>query len=183
MLAKKNWVISIAFLLIGTIILSGCGLNTALKNEEKPTRSTPVDGGVFRFGMISSPSALEPAFLEEINGIEICKELNDGLIRYDPNTLEIKPAIAESWDYSEDKKVITFHIRKDVKFHDGTSLKAQDIIDVWNRLAAKDTLSPLAFLLEPIVGFAQVNSGELETISGLKTIDDYTLEVTLKEKI
>ncbi|KGK89742.1 peptide ABC transporter substrate-binding protein [Desulfosporosinus sp. HMP52] len=179
---KKKWVITIAVLLIGTIILSGCGLNTALKKQEKMTRLTPVDGGVFRFGMISSPSALEPAFLEEINGIEICKELNDGLIRYDPNTLEIKPAIAESWDYSEDKKVITFHIRKDVKFHDGTILKAQDIIDVWNRLAAKDTLSPLAFLLEPIVGFAQVNSGELETISGLKTTDDYTLEVTLKEK-
>ncbi|SHH88573.1 ABC transporter substrate-binding protein [Desulfosporosinus lacus] len=179
---KGRWYLVIAVLLSVTLILSGCGPNAALTNGDKTSGATPVDGGTFRFGMISSPSALEPAFLEEINGIQIGKELYDGLVKYDPSSLEVMPAIAEKWDYSADKKVIKFHIRHDVKFHDGTSLKAQDVLEVWNRLAAKDTLSPVAFPLEPIVGFAEVNSGEAKTISGLKKIDDYTIEVTLREK-
>ena len=139
------------------------------------------DGGTFRFGMIGSPANLEPAFLEENNGVEIGKELYDGLVRYDPKTLETKPAIAEKWEYSADKKTITFQIRKGVKFHDGTEVKVQDIMDDWNRLAAKDTASPVSFPLEPIVGFKEVNSGAAKTLSGLKKVDDYTLAVTLSE--
>ncbi|AET68873.1 ABC-type dipeptide transport system, periplasmic component [Desulfosporosinus orientis DSM 765] len=180
--SKRSWPIFITALFLFALILTGCGLAPASTKDHNLVSSTPIDGGTFRFGMISSPSSLEPAFLEEINGIEIGKELYDGLVRYDPKTLEIKPAIAETWDYSQDDKVITFHLRKNVKFHDGTSVKAQDVIDDWNRLAAKDILSPVAFPLKPIVGFAEVNSGEADTLSGLKKIDDYTLEVTLNEK-
>ncbi|OLN33704.1 ABC transporter substrate-binding protein [Desulfosporosinus metallidurans] len=178
---KKTWSLVIATMLSATLILSGCGQTAAPTKEGTTATSKPVDGGTFRFGMISSPSNLEPAFLEENNGIEIGKELYDGLVRYDPKTLETKPAIAEKWDYSADKKVITFHIRKGVKFHDGTEVKAQDILDDWNRLAAKDTASPVSFPLEPIVGFKEVNSGAAKTMTGLKKIDDYTVEVTLGE--
>lgn len=180
--SKRTGSFLITTLLTCTLLLSGCGLIPALTADHSLLNSTPVDGGTFRFGMIASPSSLEPAFLEEINGIEIGKELYDGLVRYDPKTLAVKPAIAQSWDYSPDKKVITFHLRQDVKFHDGTRVTAQDIIADWNRLAAKDTLSPVAFPLKPIAGFAEVNRGEADRISGLKRIDDYTLEVTLKEK-
>ncbi|HEY8908932.1 MAG TPA: ABC transporter substrate-binding protein [Desulfosporosinus sp.] len=177
---KKTWSLVIAAMLSATLILSGCG-QTAAPTKDGASTSKPVDGGNFRFGMIASPSNLEPAFLEEQNGIEIGKELFDGLVRYDPKTLEVKPAIAEKWDYSADKKTITFHIRKGVKFHDGTEVKAQDVLDDWNRLAAKDTASPVSFPLEPIVGFKEANSGAAKTISGLKKIDDYTVEVTLVE--
>ncbi|MBC2724139.1 ABC transporter substrate-binding protein [Desulfosporosinus sp.] len=180
--SKRYPSLVIAIIVSAALILTGCGLTTKPTKNTTLSASIPVDGGLFRFGMISSPTALDPAFLVEVNGIEIAKELYDGLIRYDPNTLEVKPAIAEKWDYSADKKVLTFHIRKDVKFHDGTGVNAQDILDVWNRLAAKATVSPVAFPLEPIVGFAEVNSGAAQTISGLKKIDDYTIEVTLKEK-
>jgi len=179
---KRSWSLVIATMFSIVLFLTGCGQTATPTKDDTLTNSTPVDGGTFRFGMISSPSALEPALLVEENGIEIGKELYDGLVRYDPNTLEIKPAIAEKWDYSADKKVITFYIRKDVKFHDGTDVKAQDVLDVWNRLAAKDTVSPVAFPLEPILGFTEVNSGTAETISGLKKTDDYTIEVTLREK-
>jgi oligopeptide transport system substrate-binding protein len=177
---KKTWSLVIAALLSATMILSGCG-QTAAPTNQGATTTKPVDGGTFRFGMIASPSNLEPAFLEENNGIEIGKELYDGLVRYDPKTLAVKPAIAESWDYSADKKTITFHIRKGVKFHDGTEVKVQDIMDDWNRLAAKDTASPVSFPLEPVVGFKDVNSGTAKTLSGLKKIDDFTLQVTLSE--
>ena len=177
---KKTWSLVIATMLSATMILSGCG-QAAAPAKDGATTTKAVDGGTFRFGMIGSPMSLEPAFLQENNGIEIGKELFDGLVRYDPKTLETKPAIAESWDYSADKKTITFHIRKGVKFHDGTEVKAQDVIDDWNRLAAKVTASPVSFPLEPIVGFKEVNSGAAKTLSGLKKVDDYTLQVTLSE--
>jgi ABC-type dipeptide transport system, periplasmic component len=175
---KRIWLLFTIAILSVALILSGCGQTGALTQT---INSQPIDGGTFRFGMISSPLSLDPAFLEESNGIEIGKELYDGLIRYDPKTLEVKPALAESWDYSADKKIITFHIRKGLKFHDGSEVKAQDIIDDWNRLAAKDTASPVSFLLEPIVGFKEVNSGAAKTISGLKKVNDSTLQVILNE--
>lgn len=177
---KKIWSVAIATMLASTLILSGCNSTPAPGNNAAAT-GKPVDGGTFRFGMISSPSALEPAFLEENNGIEIGKELFDGLVEYDAKTTELKPAIAEKWDYSADKKTITFHLRKDVKFHDGTGVTAQDVIDDWTRLAAKDTASPVSFPLEPVVGFKELNGGTAKTFAGLKKVDDYTLQVSLTE--
>lgn len=181
MLCKRRtpWLVIIAAILAAVLILTGCGQSLVPSKNNKITSFKPLEGGTFRFGMITSPSSLDPAFLGENNAMEIGKELYDGLIRYDSKTLEPQPAIAEKWDYSADKKTITFHIRKDVKFHDGTEVKVQDIIDDWNRLAAKETASPVAFPLEPIDGFREVNCGSAHMLSGLKKIDDYTLQVSL----
>jgi len=177
---KKTFSLVIIALVAFTLVLSGCG-QTGGTPQGGGNAATVKDGGEFRFGMISSPSSLDPAFLEENNGIEIGKEIFDGLVQYDNATLETKPAIAEKWDISADGKVYTFHLRKGVKFHDGTEVKAKDFVDSWNRLAAKDTASPVSFPLEPIKGFKEVNEGTAKTMSGVVAKDDYTLEVTLNQ--
>lgn len=53
----------------------------------------------------------------------------DPLVRYGENG-ELLPALAESWDVSEDGTVYTFHLRKDVKFSDGTDFNADNVL--WN---------------------------------------------------
>lgn len=165
-------IITIILIIILPILTLGCG-------SAGYQMSKPVEGGTFRFGLNLSPRSLDPARIEDNSGAEIAKEIYDGLVKYDPQTLEVKPAIAEKWDFSADKKTITFHIRQGVKFHDGTEVKAQDVLDDWNRLAAKDTASPVAYLLEPIAGFRELNNGITKTMSGLKVKDEYTVEVNL----
>ena len=50
------------------------------------------------------------------------------LIRRDNETLEFKPLLAKSWEVSEDRLSYIFHLRKDVKWHDGTPFTADDVV-------------------------------------------------------
>ena len=62
----------------------------------------------------------------------------DGLIRYKPGTVEVEPGLAQSWDVSADALTYTFHLRKGVKFHDGTPFNAQALIATLDRQLKKD---------------------------------------------
>ena len=46
----------------------------------------------------------------------------------------VDPWLAESWDVSRDGLTYTFHLRKEAKFHDGSPLKASDVVYSYNRL-------------------------------------------------
>jgi ABC-type transport system substrate-binding protein len=52
----------------------------------------------------------------------------EGLVEFESGTTEIKPCLATSWETSEDGKEITFHLRKGVKFHDGTDFNAAAVL-------------------------------------------------------
>ena len=55
-------------------------------------------------------------------------QLFDSLLRFEPGTTIVKPALAESWDVSADGLEWTFYLRKDVKFHDGTAFDADAVM-------------------------------------------------------
>ncbi|MFO7928186.1 MAG: peptide ABC transporter substrate-binding protein [Candidatus Humimicrobiaceae bacterium] len=116
----------------------------------------------------------------ESEGIQVIRQVWDGLVKYDPETLETQPAIADNWDISDDGLVYTFYLKKGVKFHSGDEVTAEDFIYAWTRAAAQETASYLAYHLAPIVGYDELQDGTADTFEGLKAIDDYTLEVTLK---
>lgn len=54
--------------------------------------------------------------------------LMGGLVTSDPETLEVLPALAKSWDISEDGRSYTFHLRRGIRFSDGEPLTADDVI-------------------------------------------------------
>ncbi|MCJ7666370.1 MAG: ABC transporter substrate-binding protein, partial [Actinobacteria bacterium] len=127
------------------------------------------------------PVSLDPLYCNEQEGIKVIKQVWDGLVQYDPETLEAKPSIAESWDISDDGLVYTFNLKKGVRFHSGRELKAEDFVFSWTRAALKENASPLAKHLMPIVGFDKCQDGTATSLEGVKAIDDYKLEITLKE--
>ena len=102
-----------------------------------------------------------------------------GLVSFDPK-LQLTPDLAESWDVSADKTVYTFHLHANAKFHDGRAVTAQDVIYSWERAADPATQSDTVLTyLSDIVGVKDMNSGKASHISGLKAIDDHTLQVTI----
>jgi oligopeptide transport system substrate-binding protein len=151
--------------------------STASVNGQE-NAAAPVSGGIFR-AYIHEPVSLDPPNAYESEGIQVIKQVWDGLFDYDPETLETIPSICETFDVSDDGLVYTFYLKKGVLFHSGRELVAEDFVYSWTRVALKDTASYLAYHLDPILGFAECQEGTADTLAGVKALDDYTLEVTL----
>jgi len=125
------------------------------------------------------PLTLDPAVSGEVTSHQYIMQLFGGLVRLDDN-LEPAPDIAERWEVSDDGQTYTFHLRKDVRFHDGREVKAEDFKYSWERACDPATGSlTAATYLGDIIGVKEVVAGESKEISGVKIIDDYTLEVTI----
>jgi len=102
-----------------------------------------------------------------------------GLVSLDPH-LNVTPDIAATWDVSDDGTVYSFHIRENARFHDGRPVKAQDFVYSWERAASPALGSDTAgTYLNDIIGVREMLAGQSDHISGLKVIDDLTLQVTI----
>jgi oligopeptide transport system substrate-binding protein len=102
-----------------------------------------------------------------------------GLVSLDPR-LNLAPDLAETWNISADGTVYTFTIRENAKFHDGRQVTAQDVAYSWERAASPQLKSDTALTyLGDIVGVREKVAGQAQSISGLKILDDRTLQVTI----
>ncbi|MBE9513988.1 MAG: peptide ABC transporter substrate-binding protein [Chloroflexi bacterium] len=127
----------------------------------------------------TGPMTLDPAISSEMRSHTYVMQIFSGLVRLDEG-LEVVPDIAESWERSEDGKSYTFSLRRGVKFHDGRELKAADFKYSWERACAPATGSQTAATyLGDIIGAEDVLAGGAGEISGVKVVDDYTLQVTV----
>src|SRR5688572_24207692 len=126
----------------------------------------------------SEPDSLDPAiWLFGADGI--VGDLFSGLVRLGADMTPV-PELAESWDISGDGTVYTFHLRENAVFHDGKPVTANDVKFSWERAVSPEVNSLVAMTyLNDIVGAQAVADGEAEEISGLRVVDDHTLEVTI----
>ena len=125
------------------------------------------------------PITLDPAIAREVRSARYIREIFSGLVTLDQD-LQVVPDIAESWKVSGDGTTYTFYLRKGVRFHDGKEVKADDFKYSLERACDSETGSPTAeTYLGDIVGVKEMLDGESEEISGVKVIDDYTLQITI----
>lgn len=97
---------------------------------------TPPD--VLVVGQIAEPQSLDPHTVTATNDFRILVNVYDGLVRFKDGTLEVEPALAESWEISEDGKTYTFKLRQGVKFHDGSDFNAEAVKFNFDRMLKKD---------------------------------------------
>jgi oligopeptide transport system substrate-binding protein len=173
---KKNiWLV----LAVVVVLVAVIGIATACGGSGGTTNKNAVKGGTLNV-YINEPVAIEPLDLEESEGTQVGQALFDSLASFDFVTSAIMPAAASSWEPNADATVWTFHLVKGAKFHDGTKVTAGDFIYAWNRLVNPVNKSNVAYHLEPVKGYDEVLAGTAAEMTGLKAIDDNTLEVTLK---
>ena len=91
--------------------LGGC--SSTSNNQNKKIFNLNLDQGL---------TSLDPAFARNQNVLWMCNQIFNGLIQID-DSLQLKPCIAKNWNISPDGKVYTFHLRKDVYFHDDVLFK------------------------------------------------------------
>src|SRR5690348_18155906 len=79
------------------------------------------------------PRSLDPALSTDVPTGRAVSYIFDGLTRFTPDA-KLAPGLARSWDVSSDRKVYTFHLRRGVKFHDGTPLRAAQGVHSYARV-------------------------------------------------
>ncbi len=94
---------------------------------------------------------------------------------------ELVPSLAESWEVSPDGLTYTFHLREGVKFHNGETFKADDIVYTFERMLKPETEALNTDFLDCIKGAKEMMDGQAETLSGIEVKDDHTIVVALNE--
>jgi ABC-type transport system substrate-binding protein len=126
------------------------------------------------------PRSLDPALSTDVPTGRVVGYLFDGLTRFTPDARVI-PALATSWDVSPDGSVYTFHLRRGVRFTDGTPFVARQVASSWRRVLDPKVRGGRGWPLYPILGAKEFADGKGTSIPGIVTPDDSTVVVTLKE--
>jgi peptide/nickel transport system substrate-binding protein len=113
----------------------------------------------------------------------VLRNINRSLYSWDPDVNKPKLELATKVDVSADGKVWTFKLRDNVLFHNGRKMTADDLIWSYNRIASPAVKSPWATFVRIIKGAKEVEDGKAQSISGLKKLDDFTLQIALENPV
>jgi oligopeptide transport system substrate-binding protein len=129
---------------------------------------------------VGSVTSLDPRDLDTPDSLVLASQVFDGLVEYDPETAELIPAVAASWEVLDGGRRLTFRLRERVTFHDGTPVTADSFVTAWNRLADPLATKPFAFLLEAVEGFQKFQEELTVTrLAGVSAPSPRTLDVRL----
>ena len=158
-------------LLLAVLMLASCAITVAAADNDRYL-------GVM---LSTNVMSLDTNLATDGESFEVIADCIDGLMQMDADGAAI-PAIAESYDVSEDGTVYTFHLR-DAQWSNGTPVTAHDFEFAWKRIAAE--CEEYAYMFDSTVGCiknadAVLYEGADPDTLGVKAIDDKTFEVTLE---
>lgn len=128
----------------------------------------------------NNPTTLDPAHIVDVMGGIISAKIFNGLVRFGED-LSIKSDIAESWTVSKNHRKYRFRLKRGVLFSNGREVTAGDFKYSFERVLNPKTKSPNTWVLSKIKGAKEFIDGKSEKVEGIKIIDDFTLELTLRE--
>ncbi len=128
----------LAFLALATLLVSCAGTTGA--SPDKPVRI-----------LTGEPTTLDPAAQGDAGSAAITAQLFESLTSFDAD-LQVRPALAESWQFADGGQQVTFHLRPSLTFSDGSPLRASDVVRSWLRLIDSTHPSPLASLILDVKG-------------------------------
>jgi oligopeptide transport system substrate-binding protein len=134
---------NIAAAIVLSSLMAGCATNASSRYFGKTV--APTDN-VIRYISGSEPETLDPQVPDGQPEARVFMAIYDGLVEYDPKTLQPIPAIAKSWDASSRVDEFIFHLRDNAKWSDGTPITSKDFVYSIRRGFKPDTLSRTANL-------------------------------------
>lgn len=110
---------------------------------------------------------LDPAKAEDTGSLRVITNVYEGLVKFKPGTARVEPCLARSWEASGDGLVWTFHLRRGIRFHDGTPLDARAVEQSVKRQMAGQSKSTT---------YADFVFGPVEKV---EAVDDLTIKFHL----
>jgi len=103
----------------------------------------PAEDAVLRVAIHTEPQTWNQLLAPDRVSYLIADQLHEPLLRLNPETQKMEPALAESWEFSADGTTLVFHLRKGVRFSDGDPFDAEDVAFTFEALYEPSTGSPL----------------------------------------
>jgi peptide/nickel transport system substrate-binding protein len=119
------WPFALA-VLAALALAAACGRRAVA--AEPPAFAPEQLGGTRRSILNAEPQTLNPLTSKDLYATMVQDYIFESLIERDPDTLEMTPLLAESWEVSPDGKVITFRLDPRAKFSDGKPVTADDVV-------------------------------------------------------
>jgi oligopeptide transport system substrate-binding protein len=187
---KRKIALILTFIMVFTLSFSACGSKSDDKSNDKSTDTssntgddantdTSSEGGKQLVAQIGpNPETIDPALNSAVDGGNMLILAFDCLLNVDKDN-KIIPGAAESYEVSEDSLKWTFHLRKDLKWSDGSALTANDFVYSWKRVADPATAAPYAeTVLGMVKGYDDAAAGNIDAL-GVSAPDDTTFVVEL----
>ncbi len=124
------------------------------------------DANILIMGRAVDATGMDPHTQTAFASLALLTMVYDPLVRLD-DELNLMPALAADWDFSDDAMTLTMELREGVTFHDGSDFTAEDVIASFERLLDEETASA-----------ARTNYVSIET---MEAPDDYTVVFNLSE--
>lgn len=193
----------IAVALSTTLLVAACG-----RGDDRSAAVDPAElsGGTLHVASVGDVDALDPLIAYSAESWQVIRATTRQLVTYAGNKdgigkdTEVVPDLAESWDISPDRKTYTFHLRDNINFSGASTrpITAQDFVYAVKRFPDPNAqVSAITYYNALFEGFkeysdefAKVPTGDLAAvknfidshdISGLKAVDDKTLQLTLTQ--
>ncbi|HWU41695.1 MAG TPA: ABC transporter substrate-binding protein, partial [Candidatus Acidoferrum sp.] len=168
---KKIHVVELVVLLLLGVLP---GMSWAARAGGAFTFVVPYGGDVF---------TLDPHRTPNTNDIIVTMNIHRSLYSWDDTNNRPKLELGEKVDVSPDGLVYRIALKKNAKFHNGRTMTADDVIWSYERIMSAKIASPSARLVRIIKGAADFEQGKAPRISGLKKLDDFTLEMTMEKPV
>ncbi|NLW22956.1 MAG: peptide ABC transporter [Tissierellia bacterium] len=195
---KRKLSLLLALVLALSIFLAACGKTeepAEVGSEEETETEAPAEETVNNpaaarenadntivIGMTEAKGEFMPVYYSTAYDGYVVGYMFDALFTNDESGTYI-PHVAKEWEISEDNLTITFYLRDDVKFADGTPLTAHDVEFTYLAMADPNYDGRYFAYVNGIVGYEDYAEGDAEKLEGVKVIDDYTISFTFKEPL
>ncbi|MBE6831572.1 MAG: ABC transporter substrate-binding protein [Ruminococcaceae bacterium] len=117
----------------------------------------------------ADPRGLDPALVDDGESAKIMVNIYEGLLKYDKDSTKVLPSLAESWDVSDDGLTYTFHLKKGVKFQDGTDFNAEAVKFNIDRQLAPNVTEDMGY-----AGFV------FGSVKDVEAVDENTVKINMK---
>lgn len=139
-----------------------------------------------------------PLQLTQASAHRIAAQIYQGLVKLDPNDLQVRPCLAESWEVDPTTTIWTFHLRKGVHFHDdpafpdgeGRELTAEDVVNCFAAVCTGGDQNQMFWLFQDRVLGANEHHAATpdgkplaEGVKGLQVVDEHTVRITLSHPV
>ena len=146
--------------------LTACNPNSLLANsQERPPQLVQA--------ILEDPKTFNFVIATDATSSSVGSKILDGLVTQNVLTGEIEPALAESWDISEDKLTVVFTLRKNLRWSDGHPLTAEDVDFTYNQLYFNPEI--------PASSRDGFKIGESKSLPQVRQLNDLQIEFVLPE--